>query len=184
MDKKLRKLVFKTTVFVFSLSLAWWLVRAGYLNNIVSMVLPIKFAAEFLAGVFYVSVLTAPISIAMLLVLADVNNPILTALLAGFGAAFGDLVIVKFFKEKLSKDVDLISRELQLKKVNNFLIKFKLEFITPIIGAIIVASPLPDEFGLMLLGASKLSFRQIAVLTYVLNTAGILLIVVPANLLP
>jgi hypothetical protein len=182
-DVKLRRLIFKTAIFALSLSLAWWLVKAGYLSNLVSMVLPIKFAAEFLAGIFYVSFLTAPISLAMLLVLADVNNPILTALLAGFGAAFADLVIVKFFEKKLSKDINFVTDELRLKKVNNILIKFKLEFITPLIGAIIVASPLPDEFGLMLLGASKLSFRQIAVLTYVLNTAGILLIVVPVNLL-
>ncbi len=183
MDVRLRKLIFKTAIFAFSLSLAWWLIRGGYLNNLVETVLPLKFLAEFLAGIFYVSFLTAPISIAMLLVLADVNNPILTALLAGLGAAFGDLVIIKFFKEKLSKDINLVSCELQLKKVNNFLIKFKLEFVTPLIGAIIVASPLPDELGLMLLGVSKLTYPQIAVLTYILNTAGILLIVVPVNLL-
>ncbi|MBU1031578.1 hypothetical protein KKE03_01485 [Patescibacteria group bacterium] len=183
MDIRLRKLILKTAVFVFSLSLAWWLVKGGYLNNLILAVLPLKFVAEFLAGMLYVSFLTAPISIAMLLVLADANNPILTALLAGFGAAFADLVIVKFFKEKLSKDVDLISRQLRLKKANDFLIKWKLDFLTPLIGAIIVASPLPDELGLMLLGASKLTYPQIAVLTYILNTAGILLIVVPANLL-
>lgn len=183
MDPKLKKLVFKTLIFVVSLSLAWWLAGSEILSNLVKVILPLKLVAEFLAGIFYVSFLTAPISIAMLLVLADVNNPILTALLAGLGAAFGDLVIVKFFKEKLSKDVDLVTRELQLKKVNNLLIKWKLDFITPLLGAIIVASPLPDELGLMLLGASKLTYRQIAVLTYVLNTAGILLIVVPMSLL-
>lgn len=183
MDPKLRKLVFKTLVFIFSLSLAWWLVGSEIISKLVHVVLPLKFVAEFIAGIFYVSLLTAPVSVAMLLVLADINNPIFTALLAGLGAAFADLVIVKFFKEKLSKDVDLVSRELQLKKVNNFLIKWKLDFITPLLGAIIIASPLPDEFGLMLLGASNLTYHQIAILTYILNTAGILLVVVPANLL-
>lgn len=182
MDPKLKKLIFKTLIFAFSLSLAWWLIGSGIFSNLVHMLLPLKFVAEFISGIFYVSFLTAPISVAMLLVLADINNPILTALLAGFGAAFGDLVIVKFFKEKLVKDVDLISRELQLKKVNNFLIKWKLDFLTPLLGAIIIASPLPDELGLMLLGASNLSYREIAILTYTLNTAGILLIVVPINL--
>ena len=48
--------------------------------------------------------------------------------------------------------------------------------------AIIIASPLPDELGLMLLGASKLTYRQIAILTYIFNTAGILVIVVPISL--
>lgn len=183
MDPKLKKLVFKVFVFACSLSLAWWLVSSEIFSNLVNIILPLRFVAEFLAGIFYISTLTAPISVAMLLMLADINNPILTALLAGLGAAFGDLVIVKFFKEKLSKDVNLVSRELQLKSINNFLIKWKLDFATMLVGAMIIASPLPDELGLMLLGASKLTYRQLAILTYILNTAGILLIVVPANLL-
>ena len=53
----------------------------------------------------------------------------------------------------------------------------------PFLGAIIIASPLPDELGLVMLGDSKLKYREIAIISYVLNTAGILLIVVPVNLL-
>lgn len=183
MDPKLQKLVVKTAIFAVSLSLAWWLVKSGYLNNLVEAALPLRFVAEFLAGIFYTSFLTAPIAVATLLVIAGTNNPILTALLAGVGAAFGDLVIVTLFRRNLSKDVDIISHELHLRWVDNFLKKWKLDFITPLIGAIIIASPLPDELGLLLLGASKLKYYQVAILTFVLNTAGILLIVAPINLL-
>ena len=180
---KIKKLIFKTAIFIFSLSIAWYLIKSGLLHDLIITVLPLKFIAEFLAGMFYTSFLTSPISMAMIVVLAENNNPIILALLAGMGAVVGDLVIIKFFKEKLSKDVSLITRELQLKKINNFLIKWKLEFITPLIGAIIIASPLPDELGLMMLGASNLKYYQIIILTYLLNTAGILLIVTPINLL-
>ncbi|HBQ50873.1 TPA: hypothetical protein DD690_02730 [Candidatus Daviesbacteria bacterium] len=183
MDRKIKKLIFKTAIFIFSLSIAWYLIKSGLLHDLIITVLPLKFIAEFLAGMFYTSFLTSPISMAMIVVLAENNNPIILALLAGMGAVVGDLVIIKFFKEKLSKDVSLITRELQLKKINNFLIKWKLEFITPLIGAIIIASPLPDELGLMMLGASNLKYYQIIILTYLLNTAGILLIVTPINLL-
>src|SRR3989344_4159265 len=155
MDTRVKKLIFKTTIFIFSLSIAWYLVKSGLLNNWVVTILPLRFIAEFLAGMFYTSFLTSPISMAMIVVLAENNNPIILALLAGMGAVVGDLVIIKFFKEKLSKDVSLITRELQLKKINNFLIKWKLEFITPLIGAIIIASPLPDELGLMMLGEKQ-----------------------------
>lgn len=145
--------------------------------------MPLRFVAEFLAGIFYTSLLTAPIAMAMLLVIASTNNPILTALVAGVGAAFGDLVIVTFFRRGLAKDVDMISHELHIRRINNFLKKWKLDSITPLLGAIIIASPLPDELGLLLLGASKLKYYQLAILTYALNTAGILLIVAPINLL-
>lgn len=153
------------------------------MNNFVATVLPLKFISEFTAGILYASFLTSPISIAMLVVLAKSNNPITLAILAGFGAAFADLLIIRFFRKELSKDMDLVSHGLRLKALNNFLKKWKLEFIIPFVGAIIVASPLPDELGLLMLGVSKLKYREILVLTYILNTAGILLIAVPINLL-
>lgn len=142
--------------------------------------MPLKIFAEVLAGVLYTSFLTSPVAVAMLVVLAEVNNPIVTALLAGLGAILGDLVIIKLFRDH-SSDFKFFSRRVE--QVNIFLKKIHLDFIIPLAGAIIVASPLPDELGLIMLGVSNLKYRQIAILTYILNTAGILLIVTPINLL-
>jgi len=145
--------------------------------------LPVRFLAEFVAGLFYTSFITSPIAVAMLIVLATDSNPITLALLAGAGSVAGDLIIIKIFRKELSKDINLATHQLHIDIVNKILRKLKLDFITPLLGAIIVASPLPDELGLMMLGASKLSYKQIALISYVLNTAGILLIVTPINLL-
>lgn len=183
MTQNQKKLLFKTAVFIFSLSLAWWMVKSGFLSNFVSAVMPVKFIAEFTAGIFYTSFLTAPISFAMLIVLAGENNPVFTALVAGLGAVLGDLLIVKFFREKFLSDIKVFSKQLPLEGLGSFLKKLKLEYLTPLIGAVIIASPFPDEIGLMMLGVSHLSYRQIAVLTYFLNTAGILVITASVNLL-
>lgn len=183
MDRKLKRLIFDTVIFIISMSMAWYLLKGGFLHDLVALVLPIRFLAPVLAGLLYASFLTAPISVAMIAVLAQDSNPLVLAILGGLGAACSDLLIVKFFRGRLSKDVDLVSRQMQFKRLNNFLIKWKLDALVPIIGAIIVASPLPDELGLMMLGASKLKYYQIALLTFVLNTAGILLIVVPISVL-
>lgn len=183
MNYKIRKLIIKTAFFALSLSFAWWLIKGGYLNDLTETIMPLRFVAEVVAGIFYTSFFTSPISIAMLIALAQDNNPIVTALLAGFGAVLGDFIIVKFFREELSADLKLVSQELHIQKVNRFLQKLRLDFITPFLGAIIVASPFPDELGLLMLGVSRLKYREIALLTYILNTAGILLIVLPVNLL-
>lgn len=183
MDLKLRGLLLKTAIFILSLSFAWWLIKSGYLQILINIVLPVRFISEIIAGVFYTSFLTAPISVAMLIVLAQEGNPIMTALLAGLGAVLGDFLIVKFFRERVSSGLTALIKQLPLQVVSWFLNRFRLGFLLPLSGAIIVASPLPDELGLVLLGVSKLSYREIAILTYVLNTAGILLIVTPINLL-
>ncbi|MBI4036002.1 hypothetical protein HY383_03555 [Candidatus Daviesbacteria bacterium] len=162
---------------------SWYLIRNGLLNNLVGTILPLKFVAEFIAGMFYTSFLTSPISLAMLVVLAKSNNPFSLALLAGFGSALADIIIIKFFREGISSEINLVSHQLRFEKINYFLIKWKLTFLTPVVGALIVASPLPDELGLVMLGISKLKYYQIAIVTYVLNTAGILLIVMPVSLL-
>lgn len=183
MDLKLRKLVVKTCLFILSLSFAWWLIKSGMLDNLVHSILPLTFVAEFISGLFYTSFLTSPIAVAMLIVLATDSNPIILALLAGAGSVVGDLIIVKILRKDLSKDLNLASHQLHIDRINKILGKFKLDFIVPFMGALIIASPLPDELGLMMLGASKLKYHQIAIISYILNTAGILLIVTPINLL-
>lgn len=182
MDPKLKGLIFKTSVFVLSLIVAWWLIKSGHLESITLSILPLRFVAEIVAGILYTSFLTSPISVAMLIVLASENNPVVTAFLAGFGAVLGDLLIVKFFRKE-AQDIDFIARQLHFQKINKILHKLHLDFLTPLFGVIIVASPFPDELGLMMLGASKLKYQEIALLSYILNTAGILIIVAPANLL-
>lgn len=183
MSPNLKKLLIKTTIFILSLSVAWWLIKGGYLHNLIAVVLPFRFIAEIVAGIFYTSFLTAPVSIAMLVVLAQDNSPILTALLAGFGAVLGDFLIVKFFREKVSADLNEISKRLPVQAISGFLRRFRLDFLVPLLGAIIIASPLPDELGLIMLGVSKLKYREIALISFVLNTAGILLIILPINIL-
>lgn len=179
------RILYKALIFIGSLALAWWLIKSGYLHILADKLSPFRFFSALLAGAFYTSFLTAPVSVAMLIVVADSANPILIGILAGAGAVMGDLLIVKLFRDRFRKDKDVIalSHELQLARINQFLRRWNLEFIVPIVGAVIVASPLPDELGLILLGNSRLKYSELIVLTYILNTAGIMLIVLPANLL-
>lgn len=174
-------LILQTSVFILCLGFAWWFLKTGYMHNLIGNVLPFRFIAEILAGVFYTSFLTSPLSLGMLVVLGESNNPVITAMLAGLGAILGDLLIIKIFRDRLSSDFKFLSK--RIGQGTNFLKRFHLDFIIPFIGAIIVASPLPDELGLIMLGVSKLKYGQIALLSYVLNTAGILLILIPINLL-
>src|SRR3990167_5406172 len=125
MDKKIKKLTIKGFFFILSLYLAWYLLESGVLNNVVNTILPIKFLAEFIAGALYTSFLTTPIAIAMLIILAPDNNPIVMALIGGIGAALTDIFLVKLVREE-KKDVHLISHELHLERINRFLSKWNL----------------------------------------------------------
>jgi hypothetical protein len=47
----------------------------------------------------------------------------------------------------------------------------------PVIGAIIIASPLPDEVGISLMGLSKISTPKFIFISYILNSIGLFLII-------
>ena len=111
MEQNLKKLILKTGVFILSLSFAWWLIKSGYLQGLIEAIMPLRFVSEILAGFLYTSFLSAPISVAMLIVLAQENNPIVTALLAGVGAALADLLMIKFFRGQLYSDLNQISKQ-------------------------------------------------------------------------
>lgn len=183
MTVKLKGLVVKIIIFIFSLSLAWWLIKSGTLNELVDQLSPIEFVTEFVAGAFYTSFLTIPLALAMFLVLAPEQNPIILSLIAGLGATLVDALLVRIFRDNFSKGLSGLTKHLKIYLIKKVLKLLKLDFVIPLLGALIVASPLPDELGLFLLGTSDLKYYQIIILTFFLNTAGILLIVTPINLL-
>lgn len=130
----------------------------------------------FLSGLLYTSFFTAPLSI-LLLVSIDPNaNPYFLAAVAGLGAVLGDLIIVKILRF-IFTPFSFLSHQNSVKAFKKRLEKYHLNIISVLLGAIIVASPLPDELGLILLGISNLSYIKLAVLTFLLNGSGLLLII-------
>ena len=51
------------------------------------------------------------------------------------------------------------------------------------LGALIIASPLPDELGLAMMGVARIKLRVLIPISLVLNFAGIVLIGLIANAL-
>lgn len=183
MDKRNRKLIIDATVLFSSLALALTLIKYGYLQNLILNILPFKFLAEIVAGFLFTSFLTSPLSIAAFYVLSKDGNPFLIAFLGGLGAVLGDIIIVKIFRDSVFKDFQILSKDLKLQKIISFFHDSHFNHLAPLLGLVIIASPFPDELGLMLLGASKLTYTRLIILTYLLNTVGILLIILTGSLI-
>ena len=178
----MRQLMIKSVIFIISLSVAWWIIKSGVVNQFVDSLSTLKFVAEFIAGAFYTSVLTIPIALAMFISLAPNQNPIIFALIGGLGASVVDYLLIKLYRNNVSKDLLPLTKHFKIFLIRKTLKLLHLDFIIPVLGALIIASPLPDELGLFFLGSSNLSTRQIFILTYIFNTTGILVIVAPINL--
>lgn len=173
MAKNLKKLLADLIIFCVSVFLAFLLIQSGSVDSFISKVMPIQFLAEFIAGVLFTSFLTTPFSIALFYVLSKSTNPLQIALIGGLGAAIGDILIVSIFRNSFFDDFKTLEKALKLKRAFHFFHHSHFNHLAPLLGILIIASPFPDELGLMMLGASKLKYMQLLILTYILNTAGI-----------
>lgn len=136
---------------------------------------------SFISGIFFTSVFTTAPAMVALAEIAVGHNIIVTAIFGGLGALVGDVIIFRFVRDHIAGDLHHIFHNIRSKKLSLFIHgKFwrlkAFRWILPLIGALIIASPLPDELGLTILGFSKLKTSQIIPLTFVFNTAGVLLI--------
>mgnify|MGYP000968941746 CR=1 FL=1 len=136
------------------------------------------YIGAFVAGVLFVSTFTVATGAIILLVLAERLSPIEIGIIAGLGAVFGDFVIFRFVKDNLADEVESIYNHIDgdhhIRRV--FHSKY-FSWSVPVIGAIIVASPFPDEIGVSLMGISKMKTYKFLLVSFILNAIGIFLIV-------
>jgi hypothetical protein len=135
------------------------------------------YIGAFFAGILFVSSFSVATGIVILLVLAEQLNPVEIAVIAGAGAVIGDLIIFHFVKDQLVGEVQPIFERFGGKHVIALLHTRYFSWSIPLIGALLIASPLPDEIGVSLMGISRLNTVQFMLLSFVLNSMGIFLVV-------
>lgn len=131
----------------------------------------------FFGGMMYVSTFTFSAGVVTLLILAPSYNIFLITAVASAGALTSDLLIFKFVSDDLESEIRDIWIRLGGQHVMKVLNIRVFSWILPLLGAIIVASPFPDELGISLMGLSKMKASRFIPLVYFLNSIGIFLII-------
>lgn len=167
-----------TTFLIISIILALLLSRYEPFHNFLLRLGDLGYIGAFFAGVLFVSTFTVAIGAVILLVLAESLSPVEIGIVAGLGAVLGDFIIFRFIKDNLAQEVqslyDLIDGNHHIKRV--FSSKY-FSWTLPVIGAVIIATPLPDEIGVSLMGISKMKTYQFLIVSFILNAIGIFLVV-------
>ncbi len=134
------------------------------------------YMGAFVMGIFFVSLFTVVPASVVLIDLAQNFHPIAIALCGGAGAALGDLIIFRFLKDGLFEEIKHLFGKAKLTRTSALLKSRYFTIITPLVGAFIIASPLPDEIGIGLMGLSNIKQWQFIIVSFALNTMGILAI--------
>ncbi|HLD01789.1 MAG TPA: hypothetical protein VJC10_02835 [Patescibacteria group bacterium] len=178
MDSGSGKLVRDGVIILLSVCIAILLAKTGTIDAVLHSFNGSFALTAFLAGILFTSVFTTPIGIASFIVLGiDGYNPFVVALVGALGSLLGDSIIYRFVKIDIVDDIEFIEEKSGFKRVLHIFRKKKYRWITPFLGALIIASPLPDELGIGMLAVSKIKFKYFLIVSYVLNFFGILTLV-------
>ncbi len=159
-----------------SILVAWAIVHFGVVDIVLSRTGDWVLLAGFVAGMFFTSLLTTAPAIAVLGELAQEGTIFLVALIGGAGAVVGDYILFIFVRDRVSADAAYLLRGPKFRRALHVFKNRHFRRVLPIVGALIIASPLPDELGLTLLGLSSIRSGSFLLVSYVMNTLGILII--------
>jgi membrane protein YqaA with SNARE-associated domain len=135
----------------------------------------------FIVGTFFTSIFTVAPAAVVLVGLGKFYDPLVLAPLAGAGAMFGDYVIFRFIREGVLDELKEIIGKRNLAKLLHPLRSRYFVWLLPLVGAVIIASPLPDEAGVAMMGISKIRRWVFMIIAFTLNTAGVYLLVTVTN---
>ena len=169
-------LVKNLIILAISVSMAIFLAKTGIFENILGISKSVKFLGNFIAGLFFTSVLTVGPATVALGELAQMNSVFLVAFIGAIGSVMGDMIIFKFVKDRITDDFVALFERPKVQRLAHLLRLEIFRWLLPLIGALIIASPLPDEIGLAMMGLSKIKTHYFILLSFSLNFLGISLV--------
>lgn len=161
---------------VGSVAVAWMLTATDVASFLLGISKEFELLAIFIAGFCFVSIFTILPATIVLGQFAVENSLPIVVLFGGIGALCGDYVIFRFFRNRVSGDMHYLASLSVFKQIKHFHRLRVSRWLFAIIGAIVIASPLPDEVGLAMMGLTKIGMRLFVLLSFSLNALGILMI--------
>lgn len=182
MKRSTRIHIFKDVcLLLVSLGAAMVVLVTPSIERILTSSMEIEVLASFVAGIFFTSVVTAPAAIIAFIEMGSAHSVWLVAFIGGFGAVIGDLVLFRFIETHFNKDLEQFLKTRRLRHIFSLSRFRSFTWLLPFVGGLIIASPLPDELGVTLLGVTKLPTKIFVFISYVSNFLGILLIALVAK---
>lgn len=161
----------KILSYAVAIGIAIYIIDSEIVQSLITRITPVKYVAEFVAGMLYTSLLTIPISVAMLASIAETSNIYFIALLGGIGAMCGDYILMNFFST-VSHKIHLTGKFKNLEKIPKSLLR--------VLGILCLMVPVPDEAAMTLLGINKMRVKTFVLIVYPAKAFGIFMVTLGA----
>lgn len=162
----------RLTLLILVLLASFAFADTGIAQSVLAWVGGYGYLGALIAGAFSVSLFTVAPALVVLVHLAAEFDPILLSITAGVGAAVGDFILFRFIRDGLFAEIKHIFGTRKFTRGVAVLKNKYTLWLSPVIGACIIASPFPDEIGIGLMGLSRVKEWQFVIISFVLNTFG------------
>ncbi len=169
-------LVRDLSVIAISILLAILLIRSHFTEQALEATQGQLLLVSFLAGLFFSSAFTAAPAMVVIGQLAQTNSLFEVAAVAAIGAVIGNLFIYRLFRGAVSDDLGRAFKRFGHADWLRFMRDRHFRWLSILIGSFAIITPLPDEFGIALLGLSKVPAPIFAGVCYVTNTMSMVFI--------
>lgn len=177
----------KLLLFACSCVAAYALLHVGAFDWVKEHLNTGGYLAVFLGGLLFSFGFTTAFAIGLFIAVAPDVHPVQAAVLGGAGALLSDLLLFSYARFSLHDELHRLSltqlwrRSVGLLHRERFPLSVRRTALILTAG-FIIASPLPDEIGVTMLGgATRMNGRAFGALSYALNSLGILAILLAAR---
>lgn len=159
-----------------SITIAVGLIYTGTLHSLLTSTAESRILGSLIAGLFFTSVFTTAPAIVALGDIALTNSIFATALIGAIGSVIGDLILFRFVRDRLAQDLIEVIKAKRHRRLPAIFRNRMFRRFSMFLGALIIASPLPDELGLMMMGLPNMPLRYFIPISYSMNALGIAII--------
>lgn len=174
---RFRHIVHDGVIIMLSIVIALLLLKSGTITMMLDSSREFGHIGSFISGMFFTSIFTTAPAIVTLGEISTRMGIFETALWAAMGAVVGDMVIFRFVKDRMSMHLlEILPSKSGMRRFTK-LMRFRFfRYLTFFAGGVIIASPLPDELGISLLGLSRMREIHFVPLSFAFNFLGIFII--------
>lgn len=164
----------KNTLFlIISLAFAIVISHEPWFISMLHSLGGLGYIGAFIAGMLFVSTFTVPLSVVIFSVLNSHLSLVEISLAAGLGAMLGDAIMLRLVRDDLTEEFKPVEKYVEGTHLWKLLHTRHFRWTLPVIGAILIVTPLPNELGFSLLRLAKMSALKFTTVSFVLNLAGI-----------
>ena len=143
---------------------------------------PLGVVGIFIAGLLYTYSFTTSIGAILLLPFIMYYPLGVIAVIGGLGSLFGDLTLFRLVRNDLHKEVQHIASSKFIRRLGVTPL-IREPWFRDVIGALILASPIPDEIGIAIMATAKIETATFMLIAFMADVLGIYLLVSAAALI-